>query len=378
MANLSSIVPHGAAVRGCVRAIVRALDGLADDDDNRFACAAHELFNSHEHFDDDDMLAVFSLNWNDNQAMASARAYLQRGGKVGIALMCLPEAVSQAEIDASGMSDAEVLRSIAKGDGVRLGLSDGWLSGLNLKLRQHLLCFASERMVDRQGHADLVPALVYAGHALHDHAKYRIEGDTLRGELEAVRAQLAWVKQGLKVVHFGSSTEAAPHVPVYAELLAKFAPGYFKTIVDIVNLPDGSSFDGPVDMHVRAQQAFAYVVERGKFGPDDQITICHDALKNCLTFWECEHFEPKGGCVVSPLYLDFETAAQLAAFCRAITTEASDRSQDLYVRVYQTYFASMDPLKPDQLETWCAHVWPLDDMTIDMYEACANNGDAFC
>ena len=82
--------------------------------------------------------------------------------------------------------------------------------------------------------------------------------------------------------------------------------------------------------------------------------------------------------MVSPLYLDFETAAQLAAFCRAITTEASDRSQDLYVRVYQTYFASMDVLKPDQLETWCAHDWPLDDMTIDMYEACANNGDAFC
>jgi hypothetical protein len=379
------IVPCGEAVRGCVRGIVRALDSDTLTVSGR-SSTVDDLFKSHVHFGDDDVLAIFSVNYlTCGQETTIMRAYLERGGRVDIALMCSPESVSQVQIDASGMSDAEVLQAIAKGDGKRHGLSSYWLSGLNVKLRRHLLCFAEEFTIDRQGHADLVPALMCAGYALDTASriegdKMRIKDETLRCELEAMRAQLAWAMEGMKVVHFGSSQAVAPRVPVYAELLANFAPGYFKTILNVTELPAGSSIEGPVGMHVRAQQAFAYAVAVGKLGIDDEITIHDGALDGTsLTFWECENCAHTGGCVVSPLYLDFATAAQLAAFCRAITSKTSERSHDLYIHVGKAYLASMDMFKPDHLETWCAHVWPLDDMTIDMYEACAaNDEDAFC
>jgi hypothetical protein len=185
----------------------------------------------------------------------------------------------------------------------------------------------------------------------------------------------------MKVVHFGSSTVAAKaRVPVYCKLLGEFAPGYFKNIINLDDLPDGSAFEGPVCMHVRAQQAFAYAVELGGKLGAYELDIYEGALESS-TFWEDEHVEREnagvGGCVVSALTLDFATAAQLAAFCRGITFKPSDRSHGLYVRVAQAYLASMDALGSTHLETWCAHVWPPDDMTVDLYEACAKN-DAFC
>lgn len=385
MASKPSI-PCGAAVRGFVRGIVRALNSEPELDDQTYEECARELFKNSDHFNDDDMLAFFSLHHHFTEEYNDpiVRAYLKRGGAIDIALKCNPEVVTAVEIHASGMHATRVFESVAHGHGGMCRwyhLSTYWLSTLTPELRRRLLCFADESYIDRQGHADLVPAIAQAGHEIRELAEYRAKTDALVDELAALRAQLAWTKEGMKVVHFGSSTVATEaRVPVYGKLLSEFAPGYFKNIVNISELQDGDSFEGPVCMHLRAQQAFAYAVEHcGKFGTNDQITIRDGALE-ALTFWEYKHLVElphPGGSVVSPLVLDFTTAAELAAFCRAITFSPRDHSNGLYMHVARTYLASMRVHDSEHLETWCARVWPPDDVTVDLYEACAK-ADTFC
>lgn len=375
MAAAKPTVPRGADARGAVAAIVSAMKDLSDED---YSACAHELLACTEYFDDADMVAFFSIKLHyynsGDKSIEIVRSYLQRGGSLEIALKCQPEAVTSAEIVASGMNYADILDIIACES---YYIPASWIRTLNPELRRHLLCLARPDYVDQHGHADLVPALEHAGAAVRHLAKLRDEMDELREELSTANAQLARFKEGMEVVYFGSSTiSTKARVPVYSKLLGAFAPGYFENIVKLAGLPGGSAFEGPVLMHVRAQQAFAYAVEHnGKFPADEQITIFDEALDR-LTLWEHTHIEHIADryvshCISNVLALDFETAAQLAAFCRAITSKTSDLSHDLYMSVGRAYLAAMDVNAPLHLETWCEHVWPPDDLTVQLYEKCA-------
>lgn len=188
-----------------------------------------------------------------------------------------------------------------------------------------------------------------------------------------VKMEAKWAKRSEKILCFESIKQGVPGVPVYADLLVQFAPGYFTSIVPAESLPSGSTFKGPLDMEVRAQQAFATAVELGANMGEDRVTISADALDR-MTLWEGNNdiVRPATGgsssYAVSEMQLDFASAAQLAAFCRAISTRSSDPSYKMYRHVAAAYIYAMSLHSPADFEVWCEHVWPLDDVTIDMYE----------
>lgn len=369
-------IPAGEDVCGTVKRLVLRIqddDGHSMDEYTAFVNA---LASRARHFNDEDTRWFFQLQASERALNAVMDAHLARNGDVRMALTLWPLRVTRKHIDDSGLDHDDVLKCVAMS---KVELPRSWLDRMGSDLGQRLLCLASESHMDRQGHADLVPALMQAGDALRAIATEDAERERIHAlhlaEMNALRLQAAWAKRGAKTVCFESIKAGVPGVPVYATLLVQFAPGYFSSIVPVESLPSGSSFKGPLDMEVRAQQAFARAVELGaNMGADDRVTISRDALDR-MTLWEGDNgierpvADGPSSCTVSEMELDFASAAHLAAFCRAITTRSSDPSHKMYKHVAKAYAEAMSLDSSVDFEMWCEHVWPLDDITIDMYTA---------
>lgn len=378
------VFPVGEAMTGRVARLVR---DWQDTDEYDFDAGYTDallsaLHASTAHFNDEDMIAYHTIDPHepsyDPSLLRDFMAHKFCAKRLCTALICKPEVVSQTQLDDAQLSTTDVLESIVRGFEIRRVLTKTvepwWLETLNPKMRTALLCLAPPDYVDRFGHADLTQVIASERKMLCFFVDKKSDGHKT---IETLSHQLDWLQDGLYTVCFPPQVPDGPCVHVVSHLLRKTAPGYFEVIEKLSELADGDEIRGPVDLCLRAQQAFAHGVSIGRrLGVDEQrIRIDAQALTS-KTVWEIENgFDESSPFATSfgrcePMCVDFATAANLAAFCRAITTDIADHSHRFYLHVAEVYTIKMSTASAEHLETWCSHVWPPDETSIDMYARC--------